>query len=804
MYDVIVIGAGPAGSSAAKELASNGYRVLLVEKMRIPREKSCSGVLIKKSIDLVHKYFGEEIPRSVLCTPADIKGMVFTNEKGQEYRFEQEGVNIRRSSFDHWLVTKAEKAGAEVRQATAALSCEEKEDCVIVKLKGDRMYYETAKIVIACDGAVSTIKRKLLGTPKDFITTYQTFCRGTIDLDYHYFYAYLQPQLSEYDAWFNVKDGYLIFGVAVKDTNTIKHYYSEFRSYMSSQHNARIDAQVKTEQWVMPNIMPGCPIDFGRDRVLFAGETAGFLNPMGEGISCGLESGYAAAQAVDKAYVKGQEVNTHKLLSSYQANTAAVKNYMERQWRFVANIASAFAHMKYLLIIALMASTIFSGCTKETSQTNIDISNINENIDEYVSAFNQASSSQRINGSILIARQGDIIASKSYGMADHEKEIPFTQDTVSRLASTSKLFTAIAVMQLHEKGLLNLNDKVSKHIPQQHRGDEITIHNLLNHTAGIIRDVSDFGALNPYEYTSQAKLISLVNKREILFEPGAEMRYSNAGYQLLACIVEKVSGKTYEEYIEENIFIPALMNKTGCDIPDTEIQGLAAGYEYRHGKFNRKRQFDMSHAFGSGHIYSTAYDMYLFDKALREGKLISKKTLNRMISDNTGLQMNYGYGCFVGEINGHKWFGHPGNLSSGYFSYYVCFPDDDLTIIMQFNTVWLDNDSIMKAISAIALGEKYRLPSEKKEAEVDESILANYEGQYRMPDGSIVTVKRRMSGLAVTSRETDFILVPCSETMFFHKGYEHWDHIFECDAQGKVKYYIVRNSVDEIRMKRID
>lgn len=346
MYDVIVIGAGPAGSSAVKELASNGYKVLLVEKMRMPREKSCSGVLIKKSIDLVRKYFGEEVPQSVLSTPAENRGMVFTNDKGQEYRFEQEGLNIWRSSFDHWLATKAEEAGAEVRQATAALSCEEKEDCVIVQFKGDKIYCETAKIVIACDGAVSTIKRKLLGTPKNYITTYQTFCLGTIDLDYHYFYAYLQPQISEYDAWFNVKDGYLIFGVAVKDTNTIKHYYSEFISYMSLHHNARIDDQVKTEKWIMPHIMPGCPIDFGKDRVLFAGETAGFLNPMGEGISCGLESGYASAQAIQQAYIKGQEVNTQMLHSVYQANTVAVKNYMERQWRFVSSVSSTFAHMK--------------------------------------------------------------------------------------------------------------------------------------------------------------------------------------------------------------------------------------------------------------------------------------------------------------------------------------------------------------------------------------------------------------------------------------------------------------------------
>lgn len=345
MYDVIVIGAGPAGSSAAKQLASNGYKVLLVEKMKMPREKSCSGILIKKSMDLVQHYFGEETPQFVQCTPSDNRGMIFTNDKGKEYRFEQEGLNIWRSSFDHWLVTKAEEAGAEVCQATAALSCEEKDDCVAVQLKNDKAYYETAKIVIVCDGAVSTIKRKLLGTPKNYITTYQRFCKGAIDLDYHYFYAYLQPQLSEYDAWFNVKDDYLIFGVAVKDPSTIEHYYSEFLSYMDTQHNVRIDEQIKIEQWIMPHIMPGCPIDFGKGRVLFAGETAGFLNPMGEGISSGLESGYAAAQAILQTYNKDL-LDEQALLAVYQEHTAALQNYMIRQWRFVSSISSTFVHMK--------------------------------------------------------------------------------------------------------------------------------------------------------------------------------------------------------------------------------------------------------------------------------------------------------------------------------------------------------------------------------------------------------------------------------------------------------------------------
>lgn len=345
MYDVIIIGAGPTGSTAARELAYNGYKVLLVEKFKMPRNKSCSGVLIKKSMDLVRQYFGEDIPEFTMCKPTDNQGMIFTSDKGQEYRFEQEGLNIWRSSFDYWLATKAVEAGSELRDGTAALSCEEQDNCVLVNLNGTSTYIEKAKLVILCDGVVGSVKRKLVCTPQNYITTYQTFNKGSIDLNYHYFYAYLQPFLSEYDAWFNVKDDYLIFGVSVKDTSKLENYYSEFIDYMEKHHNAKIEKQEKIEKWLMPHIMPGCPIEYGNGKVLFAGESAGFLNPMGEGISAGIESGHAAAKAIEKIDLNSN-FDLEELYTFYQHNTFGLKNYMQRQWNFVANISETFSHMK--------------------------------------------------------------------------------------------------------------------------------------------------------------------------------------------------------------------------------------------------------------------------------------------------------------------------------------------------------------------------------------------------------------------------------------------------------------------------
>jgi len=341
MYDVIIIGAGPTGSTAAKILAEKGKKVLLVEKFKMPRYKSCSGQLIKRSIDLVQTYFGEAVPASVMCTPAKSRGMIFTDDKGKEFCFEQPGLNVWRSHFDGCLAGKAKESGVEVMDGVAALSCTEKDGFVEVSLHGQRNFTEGARYVIDCEGVVGALKRKITGEVPGYITTYQTFNEGSIDLDPHYFYAYLQPELSEYDAWFNVKDDLLVLGVSVKDMDKIRYYYGRFIAYMEEKHYLRIDRQTKEEKWLMPHIRPGCRVDYGVGRILFAGEVAGFLNPMGEGISAGMESGYCAASAVMKHFDNPETVR-----EAYRQSTENLKSYMQRQWNFVGGMAGTFREME--------------------------------------------------------------------------------------------------------------------------------------------------------------------------------------------------------------------------------------------------------------------------------------------------------------------------------------------------------------------------------------------------------------------------------------------------------------------------
>lgn len=344
MYDVIVVGAGPAGATASKRLAEKGCQVLLAEKFKIPRYKSCSGQLIQKSLTLVKQYFGEEVPSFTTCSPAKNRGMVFTDDMGRSFVFEQPGLNVWRSSFDAWLAGNAKAAGAVLLDGLSAISCSQTGESVEVSFRkpDGSIRTEQARYVIDCEGVVGVLKRQLTGRKISYITTFQTFHSGSIDLDPHYFYAYLQPELSEYDAWFNVKDDDLVLGVSVKNKGMENIYHERFLHYMRERHGLLTTSLKKCDRWLMPHISPGCAIDYGIGHVLFAGEVAGFLNPMGEGISAGMESAYCAAEAI--LHHPGDLAGIY---AAYKEGTKSLHGYMKRQWSLVGGMAKTFAGMKF-------------------------------------------------------------------------------------------------------------------------------------------------------------------------------------------------------------------------------------------------------------------------------------------------------------------------------------------------------------------------------------------------------------------------------------------------------------------------
>lgn len=338
-FDVLVAGCGPAGCSAAYELAKRGYKTLLVDKCALPRYKSCSGMLIEKSLALVKDYFGMEVPMSVTCSPAENKGMVIYGDDGKEYTFNQRGLNVWRSAFDNMLTEKAEEAGAVVRDHTSVVGYNDYAQRVNVRLKNKgKVYSLNVKYIIDCCGAIP------FSMPRNRknIITYQTFNYGKIDLDYRYFYAFLQPEFSGYDAWLNVKDGNIVIGVAAPkgEEKKIKDYYAAFTSYLKSNYGLDISVELKTDKWIIPKIESGCLINYGKGRILRAGETAGFLNPIGEGVSCALESGHMLAIALSENFGTAESA-----LEKYIEYTGELHAYMIRQWSLLGRLSNRFSHM---------------------------------------------------------------------------------------------------------------------------------------------------------------------------------------------------------------------------------------------------------------------------------------------------------------------------------------------------------------------------------------------------------------------------------------------------------------------------
>lgn len=256
---------------------------------------------------------------------------------------------------------------------------------------------------------------------------------------------------------------------------------------------------------------------------------------------------------------------------------------------------------------------------------------ISINIDNYL---NDLSEKEKFSGAILVSIKGKKVISKGYGMANYELDVLNTSKTKFRIGSVTKQFTAVAIMQLFEKGQLNLDDTLDKYIPDYPKGDKVTIHHLLTHTSGIFNYTNIEG---PIENTIRKKhsLETLINEFKYApydFEPGEKYSYSNSGYVLLGYIIKKVSNKSYEEYLQENVFNKLLMVDTGYDDYYKIIKNRASGYDL---KGEEKRMvncefIDMSIPHAAGALYSTVEELYIWNKALIGGKIISEELLKKI------------------------------------------------------------------------------------------------------------------------------------------------------------------------------
>ncbi len=309
--------------------------------------------------------------------------------------------------------------------------------------------------------------------------------------------------------------------------------------------------------------------------------------------------------------------------------------------------------------------------------------------------------------SILIIRDGEKIFENVYGFSDLEKNIPVKPETNFRLASVTKQFTAMCIMMLVERGNLSYENtlkEIFEDFPDY--GDSINIQHLLQHTSGLVSYESLIDDTVTVQVLDNDVLNMMKQQDSTYFTPGSKYRYSNSGYAVLAMIVEKISGESFAKYLEKNIFSPLKMTNTvALENGISSVKNRSFGYVFEDSHFIFKDQSVISAVLGDGGIYTSVNDLYKWDQALYDEKLVSKSTLIKAFTNgklNNGDGIDYGYGWHLKEYNGLKCIYHTGS-SCGFRNILQRFPEKRFTIIILTNRAEPDLKNLANHISDLYL-----------------------------------------------------------------------------------------------------
>ena len=378
--------------------------------------------------------------------------------------------------------------------------------------------------------------------------------------------------------------------------------------------------------------------------------------------------------------------------------------------------------------------------------------------------------------SVLVAQNGDIVYQKGFGYADIEKKIPVTADTKFKIGSTSKQFTAVAILKLQEEGKLKIEDKLSKYIPDFPRGNEVTIYQLLTHTSGI-HDYNSTPGLDMNKPVTPQALIEIIKNFQYDFNPGDRYLYNNSGYFILGYIVAQLSGKTLGEYLNDTFFEPLGMKNTGLYETGKVLKNLAQGYSMDGDKVKNADFQEMSWTLGVGSIYSTTEDLYIWNEAIFNGKAVSDATLKSAFTQsvlNSGGKVDYGFGWFLGTNRGLKFIQHSGGVS-GFSAYLERQPENNLTVCVLLNSLpspeGVHPTINGQAISEFILRDKMEKQITGIDTIVSENILKKYEGRYNYGQGMAIwiTLKDKQLFGQMTAMEAS-PLTPISENEFYFKA----------------------------------
>ncbi len=377
----------------------------------------------------------------------------------------------------------------------------------------------------------------------------------------------------------------------------------------------------------------------------------------------------------------------------------------------------------------------------------------------------------RFMGSVLVARDTKVLLDKGYGYSNLEWKVPNTPSSKFRLGSVTKQFTAACILLLEERGKLNINDPVKKYMPDAPAAwDKVTIYNLLTHTSGIpsFTGFPDYASTEAFATTPE-KLVARFRDKPLEFEPGTKWNYSNSGYVLLGYLLEKISGESYRQFVQENIFTPLGMKDSGYDSNSTIIEHRAAGYTPGPDGVKNAGYIDMTIPLSAGALYSTTEDLLRWEQGLMGGKLLNTESLQKM---TTPFKNDYALGLGVRTVGGRKVIEHGGGIE-GFNTMLLYEPADKLTVVVLSNLNGSAPNEIATKLAAIAHGESVVLPSERKEVAVSPVILSGYVGAYDLsalqPGFEIVMTLEDGKLMTQATGQPKFPLFAESENKFFLK-----------------------------------
>jgi CubicO group peptidase (beta-lactamase class C family) len=291
---------------------------------------------------------------------------------------------------------------------------------------------------------------------------------------------------------------------------------------------------------------------------------------------------------------------------------------------------------------------------------------------------------------VIVRRGGRTLFRKGYGMADLELGVKVEPDMIFRLGSITKQFTATAILMLAEQGRLSLEDEIGKYLPTFPVGDrKVTIEHLLAHTSGIksYTNMEEWLPLWRKDMTPQ-EIIDMSRDKPFEYTPGERWKYNNSGYVMLGAVIEKVSGKSYEAFLQENIFKPLGMTHSGYDHTERVIPRRVPGYQKDSDGYINAPYLSMTQPYSAGSLLSSVDDLATWNDAVLSGKLLKKEWLDRAFTPfllASGESTGYGCGWFIADLGGHRTVEHGGGIN-GFLSYAMALPDDGIYIALLTNS----------------------------------------------------------------------------------------------------------------------